>query len=195
MGEPAGFAVLGVFMGIGKIASLFSSLSPTANTATGSADEVPQQQDRRAEAASQQSSLADRERNSDPNAIAAQLQTMVSAVRMLNENAVQQGAAVAMSAAGTQLRDAVNALGHLLAAVDAQALANGAAAPAKEAAGVIDAVEAGMVGTQASTEQVLRNLPALQAARAQETADRFQAEMRGAIRQVRSVLSDLNVKG
>lgn len=183
-------------MGIGKIASLFSSLSPASDaTAPSSADQVPEQSDRRTEAASQQASLSDKERHGDPNAIAAQLQTMVSAVRTLNENALQQGAAVAVSAAGTELRNAVSALSHLLAAVDAQALANGAAAPAKEAAGVMDAVEAGLAGTQAATEQVLRNLPAQQAAQAQERADRFQSEMRGAIRRVRNVLTDLNVKG
>lgn len=182
-------------MGIGKITSLFSSLNPASDAVTtGSADEVPERSDRRAEAASEQPSLADKERHGDPNELVAQLQTMVGAVRTLNENAIQQGAAVAMSAAGTELRNAVTGLSHLLAAVDAKAMVNGAAAPAKEAVGLMDAVEAGLVGTQASTEQVLRNLPALQAARAQEIADRFQSDMRGAIRQVRSVLTDLNVK-
>lgn len=196
LGVPDGVRPSGVSMAIGKIASLFSSLSPASDAAAASsADEVPEQRDRRTEAASEQASLADRERNGDPNAIAAQLQTMVSAVRTLNENAIQQGAAVAVSAAGTELRNAVGALSHLLAAVDAQALAHGAAAPAKEAAVLMDAVEAGLAGTQTATEQVLRNLPATQAARAQELADRFQAEMRGAIRRVRNVLSDLNVKG
>ena len=195
MGVSAGHAPLGGCMAIGKITSLFSSLSPGSDVTTaGSADEVPEQRDRRAEAADEQANLADRGRHGDPSGIAAQLQTMVSAVRTLNDNAIQQGAAVAVSAAGTELRNAVTGLGHLLAAVDAQALANGAAAPVKEAAGLMDAVETGLAGTQVATEQVLRNLPALQAARAQETADRFQSEMRGAIRQVRSVLTDLNVK-
>lgn len=182
-------------MGIGRIASLFSSLSPASDAAAAaSAEDIPENNDQRTEAASEQASLADKERHGDPNGIAAQLQTMVNAVRTLNDNAVQQGAAVAVSAAGTQLRNAVTGLSHLLAAVDAQALANGAAGPVREAATVIDGVEAGLAGTQAAAEQVLRNLPVAQALRAEEASNRFQADMRNAIRQVRGVLSDLNVK-
>lgn len=184
-------------MGIGRIASFLSSLSPAADAAaaTATADQVPEESERRADALSEQPSLADQQRHGgDPNDIAAQLQTMVSAVRTLNENAIQQGAAVAVSAAGTELRNAVTGLSHLLAAVDAQALANGAAAPVREAAAVIDGVESGLAGTQAAAEQVMRNLPVVQAQRAQDASDRFQAEMRDAIRQVRGVLSDLNVK-
>lgn len=184
-------------MGIGRIASFLSSLSPAADAAasTALAEQVPEESERRADALSDQPSLSDQQRHGDPNDIAAQLQTMVSAVRTLNENAIQQGGAVAVSAAGTELRNAVTGLSHLLAAVDAQALANGAVTPVREASAVIDGVEAGLVGTQAATEQVLRNLPAVQAQRAQDTADRFQADMRAAIGQVRGVLSDLNVRG
>ncbi|HLO79021.1 MAG TPA: hypothetical protein VK196_21405 [Magnetospirillum sp.] len=183
-------------MGIGRIASFLSSLSPAADAAAASAaaDQVPEERERKTDALSEQSSTADKERRGDPNDLAAQLQTMVTAVRTLNENAVQQGAAVAVSAAGSELRNAVTGLSHLLAAVDANALANGAATPVREAAGVIDAVESGLVGTQAAAQQVMRNLPAAQAQRAQEASDRFQAEMRGAIKQVRGVLTDLNVR-
>jgi len=185
-------------MAIGRIASFLSSLSPAADptSETTNSEHIPEGVEQQTEAVSEQTALFDKERHGgDPNEIAAQLQTMVNAVRTLNENAVQQGAAVAVSAAGTQLRNAVVGLSHLLAAVDAQAMATGAATPVREAAEVIDAVEAGVAGTHATTEQVLRNLPVLQAQRAQEASDRFQAEMRGAIRQVRSVLSDLNVGG
>lgn len=182
-------------MAISKIASLFSSLAPASDpSATVNAEEVPHEHDRRTEAASEQASLSDRQRHGDPSGIAAQLQTMVNAVRMLNENAIQQGAAVAVSAAGTELGNAVNALSHLLAAVDANAMANGALRPVREAAGVIDAVEAGLAGTQASIDLAVRNLPAVQASRAQEALDRFQAEMSRAIRQVRSVLAELNIR-
>lgn len=182
-------------MGIGRIASLFSSLSPASDAAAaGNADEVPENSERSTEATSEQASLADRERHGDPNGIAAQLQTMVSAVRTLNENAIQQGAAVAVSAAGTQLRNAVTGLSHLLAAVDAQAMASGAAGPVREAADVIDGVEAGLIGTQAAAEQLMRTLPVAQAMRAEEVSNRFQADMQTAIRQVRGVLTDLNVK-
>lgn len=182
-------------MAIGKITSLFSSLSPAADaTAATGADEVPEESERRTEASSEQASLADKERHGDPNSIVAQLQTMVSAVRTLNENAIQQGAAVAMSAAGTELRNAVTGLSHLLAAVDSQAMANGAARPVREAGTVIDAVETGMASTQATAEQVIRSLPVAQAQRAEEVSNRFQADMRSAIRQVRGMLSGLNVK-
>lgn len=182
-------------MGIGRIASFLSSLSPASEAAAASsADQLPEQPDRRVDGLSEQQNLADRRGQGDPNDITAQLQTMVSAVRALNDNAVQQGAAVVVSAAGTELRNAVTALGHLLAAVDAQALAQGAAAPVREAATVIDSVEAGVAGSQSAAELVMRTLPALQAQRAQEATDRFQSEMRAAIGQVRGVLSGLNVK-
>ncbi|MCR6630530.1 MAG: hypothetical protein NVV74_11035 [Magnetospirillum sp.] len=182
-------------MAVGRIASLLSSLSPSADAAAAasSADQVPEESERRVDSLSQQEQLDLDRRQGDANDIAAQLQTMVTAVRAINENAIQQGAAMAMSPAGTELRNAVSGLGHLLAAVDAQALAKGAAAPAREAGAVIDAVEAGVAGSQAAAEQLLRSLPAAQAERAQEMSARFQAEMRAAIRQVRTVLSDLKV--
>lgn len=182
-------------MGIGKIASLLSSLSPASDAAPAApADEVSSEVDRRTTAASEQASLSDKEHHGDPNAVATQLMTMVNAVRTLNDNAVQQGAAVAVSAAGTELRNAVTGLSHILATVDAQALANGAAAPVREASQVIDAVETTVVGTQNAVELVMRNLPLAQAQRAEEASQQFQREMRAAIRQVRGVLTDLNVR-
>ena len=185
----------GVVMGIGRIASFLSSLSPASDAAaTVTSTEIPDQPDRQAEGLGAQGGANDRERGGEPSEIAQQLQTMVGAVRTLNENAVQQGAAVAVSAVGNELRNAVTGLSHLLAAVDSRALAQGAAAPVREAAGVIDAVEAGLIGTQAAAEQGMRNLPALQAARAQEASDRFQSDMRDAIRQVRGALGSLNVR-
>lgn len=182
-------------MAVGRIASFLSSLSPAADTAAASgAEQLPEELDRHVAALDQQQNLSERQGQGDPSDIAAQLQTMVSAVRSLNENAVQQGAAVVVSAAGTQLHNAVSALGHLLAAVDAQAMAKGASGPVREAATVVDSVEAGLAGTQNAAEQVMRNLPALQAQRAQEASDRFQANMRDAIRQVRGTLGSLNVR-
>ncbi|MBR9972386.1 hypothetical protein [Magnetospirillum sulfuroxidans] len=123
------------------------------------------------------------------NDITQQIQTMIAAVRQLNDNAVQQGAAVAVSSAGAQLKNAVTGLGHLLAMADAQTLASGAASQIKQANEVVDAVEAGIVGTQAATEQLLRNMPAQQAQYAQETSQRFQVEMRNALDQVRGSLA------
>lgn len=181
-------------MALGRIASMFSSLSPASDAAPAAAEELPQDQDRRAEALSGQSNLTGQHQNGDANDIATQLQTMVGAVRALNENAVQLGAAVAVSAAGTDLKNAVSGLGHLLSAVNAHAMANGAAAPAREAAKVIDGVEAGLAGSQAAAEQLIGTLPAAQAQRAQELSDRFQSDMRAAVRQVRGALGSLNVR-
>lgn len=180
-------------MGIGKIASFLSALSPSSEAAatTASADQVPEDIGSRATGLSEQSGLTHDQQQGDPNDITAQLQTLVSAVRILNDNAVQQGAAMAMSSAGTQLKNAVSGLGHLLTAVNSQSLAHAAAAPVREAASVIDAVEAGQTGTQAAAEQVMRNLPTQQALRAREASDRFQTDMRTAIDQVRTALSDL----
>jgi hypothetical protein len=180
-------------MALGRITSFLSSLSP-ASDAAAPADEVPEDLHRRAQALSDQSGLANDGRRNPSSDIAAQLQTMVGAVRVLNENALQQGAALAVSQAGGELKNAVSGLGHLLSAVNAQALANGAAAPVREAATVIDGVEAGLAGTQAAAEQLIRHLPATQSQRAREVSDTFQAEMRAAIRQVRDALGSLNVR-
>lgn len=181
-------------MALGKITSLLSSLSPAADVAAAPAEEVPEQAERRAEAASDQSGTSSQGRRGDAADIAAQLQTMVGAVRVLNDTALQQGAAIAVSQAGGELKNAVTGLGHLLSAVSAQALANGAAAPVREAAKVIDGVEAGLAGTQAAAQQVIAALPAAQSQRAQEVSDKFQSEMRAAIRQVRGALGSLNVR-
>ncbi|MBC7951203.1 MAG: hypothetical protein H7Z12_05180 [Rhodospirillaceae bacterium] len=182
-------------MAIGKIASFLSSLSPASEAAatTASADQVPEDSERRATALSEHPDLERDRQRGDQHPLAAQLQTMVSAVRALNDNAAEQGAAVAVSPAGPQLKNAVTALGHLLAAVDAQAMAHGAAAPVREASGVIDAVEAGLAGSQASAEQVMRHLPAHQAFRARETLANFQTDMQSAVSQVREALNGLKV--
>lgn len=181
-------------MGIGKIASFLNSLSPASEAAatTASADQVPEDSERRANALSEHPDLSGDHQHNDPNTLAAQLHTMVGAVRALNDHAVQQGAAVAVSPAGPQLKNAVTALGHLLAAVDAQALAHGAAAPVREASGVIDAVEAGLAGSQAAAEQLMRNLPAHQTFRAREALDTFQTDMQAAVSHVRGALDGLN---
>jgi hypothetical protein len=181
-------------MALGKITSLLSSLSPASDAAAAAPEETPQDTDRRTEALSDQSGLANDGQRGTSSDIAAQLQTMVGAVRILNENALQQGAAVAVSQAGGELKNAVSGLGHLLSAVSAQALANGAAAPVREASKVIDGVEAGLAGSQAAAEQLIRNLPAAQSQRAQEASDKFQADMRAAITQVRGALGSLNVR-
>lgn len=182
-------------MGIGKIASFLSSLSPASEAAatTASADQVPEES---AYSATAPSPHADRDRDrqaGDDHPLAAQLQTMVSAVRALNDNAVEQGAAVAVSPAGPQLKSAVTALGHLLAAVDAQALAHGAAAPVRDASSVMDAVEAGLAGSQAAAEQVIGQLPAHQAFRAREALDSFRMDMQAAVSQVRGTLNGLRL--
>lgn len=181
-------------MALGKITSLLSSLSPASDAAAAPTEEMPQDLGRQTEALSDQSGLANDSRRGPSSDIAAQLQTMVGAVRILNENALQQGAAVAVSQVGGELKNAVSGLGHLLSAVSLQALANGAAAPAREAGKVIDGVEAGLAGSQAAAEQLIRNLPAVQSQRAQEASDKFQAEMRTAISQVRGALGSLNVR-
>lgn len=183
-------------MAIGRIASLLSSLSPSADAAAAAAsatEELPQGDHFVAPGSAQTSTGRKYSQGGDNGDIASQLQTMVSAIRTLNDNAIQQGAAVAVSPVGDQLRSAVTGLGHLLAAVDATALANGAAQPAREAAAVMDSVESGLAGTQAAAEQVVRNLPAEQARNAQDATDRFQSSMSAAIRQVRGALSGLNL--
>lgn len=177
-------------MGIGRIATFLSSLSPGSESAAlAASDEVSADSARMTE---QSGGTRDRRQPQDSNQtgdITQQLQTMIAAVRQLNDNAVQQGAAVAVSSAGAQLKNAVTGLGHLLAAVDAQVLAGAAQNQVKQANEVVDAVEAGIVGTQAATEQLLRQMPPQQAQYAQETSQRFQAEMRQALDRVRGSLA------
>ena len=177
-------------MGIGRITSFLNSLSPSKEpTAT---DAVPDEAaERKAESLSEQSLSHERQQN-DSNHIAAQLQTMVGAVRALNDNATEQGAALAVSPAGLQLKNAVIGLGHLLAAVDGRAMATGAAAPVREAANVADAVETSLAATQSAAAQLLRSLPAEQAERIRSVSDGFQRDMRTALAQVRDALQGLH---
>lgn len=178
-------------MGIGRIASFLNSLSPSSDAASAalSADDLGDDAGPLIDSANGvQSNDADRQ-NKQSSDIPQQLQTMIAAVRQLTENAVQQGAAVAVSSAGSDLKNAVHSLGHLLASVDAQAMANGAATQIKQANDVVDAVESGILGTQAATEQLLRQMPPQQAQYAQETSQRFQSDMRQALEQVRGTLS------
>ena len=178
-------------MGIGRIASFLGSLSPASESAAAAAatDETLPESQRLAEGTD---GASDRRRYSDSQQtadITQQLQTMIGAVRQLNENAIQQGAAISVSDAGTQLKNAVSGLGHLLATVDAQGLFKQAQAQIKQANEVVDSVEAGIAGTQAATDQLLRQIPPQQAQFAQEASQRFQTEMRNAIGQVRGTLA------
>ena len=178
-------------MGIGRIASLLSSLSPASESASAvtASEETLPDSGRLTEGTGSSHERRQSQDSSQTSDITQQIQTMIAAVRQLNDNAVQQGAAVAVSSAGAQLKNAVTGLGHLLAAVDAQTLAGGAASQIKQANEVVDAVEAGIVGTQAATEQLLRTMPQQQAQYAQETSQRFQVEMRNALDQVRGSLA------
>ncbi|CAA7620154.1 hypothetical protein [Magnetospirillum sp. UT-4] len=181
-------------MGIGRIASFLSTLSPASDAAQAAASvdsDMPDPQRLAEEAAAQQEHDRQRRQSGAAQDITQQLQTMISAVRTLNENAVQQGAAVAVSQAGTQLKNAVAGLGHLLAVVDAQSLGQSALPQLKQAGEVVDVVEAGLAGTQAAAEQVLRHLPAQQALAAQAATERFQTEMRAALDQVRGALGGM----
>lgn len=181
-------------MAIGKIASFFNGLSATDQTApVETGDNTLAESTDRVDSTGNSGSGNRRDRsNGDSAAVAQQLGIMIAAIQQLNDNAVQQGAAAAVSSAGTQLRNAVTGLGHILATVDAQAINEQVSRQIKQADDVIDAVEAGVAGTQASTELVLRNLPAVQALAAQEAAQKFQTEMRQAIQQVRGSLAMLS---
>jgi hypothetical protein len=175
-------------MAIGKIASFLNSLSPAKEpVAEWAPDEAA---DRKAEAASGHGQSYERQ-HADPNHIAFQLQTMVGAVRALNDNAAEQGAALALSPAGLQLKNAVIGLGHLLTAVDGQAMATGAAAPVREAAEVTAAVETSLAASQSAAADILRTLPAEQAERVRSVADGFQRDMRAALAQVHTALHNL----
>jgi hypothetical protein len=178
-------------MGIGRIASFLSSLSPASDAAAATPSAGAPIADRHIETATPQQ---DYERTGSPGGasdIAWQLQTMIASVRSSHEVAVEQGAAMAVSSAGTQLKNAVTALGHIFAVVDAEAMAQGAAAQVREADQVIDAVEAGLVGAQSNAAQIISTLPAQQAAAARQAGDQFQADMRQALSRVRSALGTL----
>lgn len=180
-------------MGIGRIASFLSSLSPASDAAAAAESaQSPVAEDRRAaEAASAGQEREWRDGRNGPSDIALQLQTMIAAVRSSHEVAAEQGAAMAVSPAGLQLKNAVTGLGHILAVVDAEAMARGAAAQVREANQVIDAVESGLAGLQSGTQQILAQLPAQQAAAARQAGERFHDEMTRALSQVRGALGSL----
>ena len=180
-------------MGIGRIASFLSSLSPGSDAAATVAPTSMESPiaDRQAEAAAPQQDYERAQAQGGTSDIAFQLQTMIAAVRSSHEVAVEQGAAMAVSSAGTQLKNAVTALGHILAVVDAEAMAQGAAAQVREADQVIDAVEAGLLGAQSNAAQIISQLPAQQAAAARQAGERFQTEMKQALTQVRGALGAL----
>lgn len=180
-------------MGIGRIASFLSSLSPASDVAaaTAAAEPAAVEAHRQTEETAAQQDRERRDQQAGLAELTQQLQTMIAAVRSSNENAVQQGAAMAVSPVGTQLANAVTGLGHILAVVDARALANGAAAQVREAGQVVDIVEAGLAGSQAAAQTILSQLPAQQAAAAAQAAERFQADMQRALSQVRGVLGTL----
>lgn len=179
-------------MGIGRIASFLSSLSPASDAAAAAATAEPVVADTPLQ--TEAPAHEDHERREHPAGLAEinhQLQTMITAVRSSNENAVQQGAAVAVSPAGTQLTHAVTGLAHILAAVGAKELVGGVAAQVREAGQVVDVVEAGLADSQAAAQAILGQLPAQQAAAARQAADRFQSDMQRALSQVRNVLESL----
>lgn len=178
-------------MGIGRIASFLSSLSPASESASAVAasDEDLPDVGRQTGAAADTQDRGQRQDSQQTGDITQQLQTMIAAVSQLNDNAVQQGAAIAVSPAGTQLKNAVTGLGHLLATVDVKSVDSGAATQIKRANDVVDAVEAGIAGTQAATDQLLRQMAPQQAQYAQETSQRFQTDMRNALSQVRGTLA------
>lgn len=178
-------------MSIGRIASFLSSLSPASDAAAATTDSPIAVDHRPTEAASAQQDRERRDGDATPSAIAQQLQTMIAAVRSSHQVAAEQGAAMAVSPAGTQLKNAVTGLGHILAVVDAEAMVKGAAAQVREASEVIDAVESGLLGLQSTSQQIIAQLPAQQAAVARQAGDRFQADMRQALGQVRGVLGSL----
>jgi hypothetical protein len=179
-------------MGIGRIASFLSSLSPASETAAAvaSADRELPDSLRQAEASSPQQDHERQRQNSGAAEIAQQLQTMIAAVRTLNDNAVEQGAALPVSQTGQQLRNAVSGLGHLLSALDPKSLVQ-ASAQVREAGHAVDAVEAGLAGTQASAEQMFRTMSVQQAQTAKEISARYQAEMQAAVGRVRGAVSQI----
>lgn len=181
-------------MGIGRIASFLSSLSPASDSAAAvsSADRELPESVRQTEAASPQQDHERQHHGAGPSDVVHQLQTMIAAVRTLADSAAQQGAALPVSQTGTQLRNAVSGLGHLLSALDPQTLAV-AQAQAREAGRAVDAVEAGLVGTKESAEQVFRTMSADQALAAKAISERFQAEMQDAVSRVRGAVSQVVV--
>lgn len=178
-------------MAVGKIASFLSSLSP--NKEATAAESMPEEAPERSAEALAEQHLSRQRREADPNHIAFQLQTMVGAVRALNETAAEQGAALALSPTGLQLKNAVIGLGHLLAAVDDQAMATGAAAPAREAAHAVQAVEASLAAAQSSSAKALQTLPSEQAERIRTLSDGFQREMHQALGRVHEALLGLRI--
>lgn len=180
-------------MAIGKIVSFFNGLSSSDQaSAVDGSDSLLAGTDGWVDNTDRSDTHKNRDSGSvDPSAMAQQLGVMINSVQQLNSTAMEQGAAASVSNVGTQLKNAVTGLGHILSSVNPGSVTEQVARQIKKADEVIDAVESGLAGTQASTETVLRNLPMIQAMAAQEAAQKFQTEMHQAIDQVRGGLAVL----
>ncbi len=181
-------------MAIGKVNTPLGAMSPNTDGAVLIVDENARSPalDLRMMSHAPDTSGAQREHSGHepPSEVVRQLQVMISAVRILNDIASEQGASVVLSSSGLHLRNAVTGLGHLLSSADPRVLNGEAATQVHEAGKIIGAVEIGLENTQKATDQVVRTLPALQALRAQDAASLFQKEMRQAVYRVKDALAN-----
>jgi hypothetical protein len=173
-------------MGIGRIASLLGSLSPTAAPAEQAAPDAPGRDE---VIVAPPGGMESEHRPGEGKAdMAAQIQQLLSAIQQLHATASEDGAAMAFSRSGASLRDAVGGLGHLLAT----ARDTGAKLPqdlVQDSKRVVGEVETGLSGLKSAIQQRMDAMEPHAAARIGETASRFVAEMQAALNHVRGALA------
>lgn len=163
-------------MGIGRIAALLGSLSPSA--AEQAQSDVTRTEPAIAEAASNSS---DHNFQDNPSSDAAiQIQAVIGAIRQLNENAGQDGAAMAFSQSGGTLKESVGGLTYLMQ----NARDSRAALPAQmlsDVAQVARDVEARVQTVRDGIDQRLTRMQGADQQRLRQAADSFVAEMQNTL--------------
>lgn len=97
-------------MSIGRIAALLGSLSPSAAEQAQTEASIHEPA-----VAAPDSSISDNNPGANPgNESLAQIQAVIGAIRQLNDNAGQDGAAMAFSQSGSTLKDSVSGLAYLV---------------------------------------------------------------------------------
>lgn len=179
-------------MGFGRIAALFGFSATETDGAASSTSGTSESGEAGAEPSSSGSrSFLPYQQHVDPDQLVAQLHTVISSVRQLNDFAARQGAALSVSSAGNQLRNAVGCLGNLLSTTDARVLENNAIPQLQEAETVISSVETTINNVRAAAETMIASLPEPQASRARDASEAFQTAMTVSIGQVRGSLTPI----
>lgn len=119
-----------------------------------------------------------------------QVRAMLGSIRMIQEVANADGAAVAKSQAGQRLFSAVDGLGHLLNAMQPQSVAD-LDKLVRDVEQVLGQVDTGMRNAARATNALLERIPEDRRADIEAMSRRYMEQMKGAVGGVKSALEGL----